>query len=150
MREPERDLPSSGTVEQQTATVAAPRHQMRRMRHHPHLDKKARMTREIEVGRLLSDHPNAMPVWDASGDAGALDTEPRVKGLASAQVGDEDVQYGALEPAALFGGEAVEVGCEAGEGLEGGRGGLLRAARRSPRPVGRGRLVLVRGRALAI
>ncbi|WP_329447871.1 dsDNA nuclease domain-containing protein [Streptomyces sp. NBC_01426] len=35
---------------------------------HPHLDKRARMTREIEVGRLLSGHPNAMPVWDFGPD----------------------------------------------------------------------------------
>ncbi|WP_328738210.1 dsDNA nuclease domain-containing protein [Streptomyces erythrochromogenes] len=35
---------------------------------HPPLHKVARMTREIEVGRLLSEHPNAMPVWDADAD----------------------------------------------------------------------------------
>ncbi|ANB03969.1 hypothetical protein SAM40697_6920 [Streptomyces ambofaciens] len=32
---------------------------------HPHLAKRARMAREIEVGSLLSEHPHAMPVWDA-------------------------------------------------------------------------------------
>ncbi|MFI8793900.1 RNA-binding domain-containing protein [Streptomyces sp. NPDC055105] len=35
---------------------------------HPPLPKRARMAREIEVGCLLSDHPNAMPVWDAGAD----------------------------------------------------------------------------------
>lgn len=32
---------------------------------HPASAKKARMAREIQVGRSLSDHPHAMPVWDA-------------------------------------------------------------------------------------
>ncbi|ARH89029.1 hypothetical protein STRMOE7_00215 [Streptomyces sp. MOE7] len=35
---------------------------------HPALPKKARMKREIEIGRLLSGHPHAMPVWDAGPD----------------------------------------------------------------------------------
>ncbi|MFF6895996.1 dsDNA nuclease domain-containing protein [Streptomyces microflavus] len=49
---------------------------------HPHLDKKARMTREIEVGRLLSDHPNAMPVWDASAD-GTWFVMPKAQAVAT-------------------------------------------------------------------
>lgn len=36
---------------------------------HPPLPKRARMAREIEVGRLLSEHPNAMPVWDSGSDS---------------------------------------------------------------------------------
>ncbi|MFI7180008.1 serine/threonine protein kinase [Streptomyces spororaveus] len=32
---------------------------------HPAPRKMARMKREIEIGRLLSDHPHAMPIWDA-------------------------------------------------------------------------------------
>ncbi|MFJ9481466.1 dsDNA nuclease domain-containing protein [Streptomyces mirabilis] len=35
---------------------------------HPPLPKRARMAREIEVGCLLSEHPNAMPVWDSGSD----------------------------------------------------------------------------------
>lgn len=49
---------------------------------HPHLAKKARMAREIEVGRLLSDHPNAMPVWDASAD-GTWFVMPKAQAVAT-------------------------------------------------------------------
>ncbi|MGP3637512.1 protein kinase domain-containing protein [Streptomyces sp. 24-1644] len=35
----------------------------------PPLHKKARMAREILAGRILSGHPNAMPVWDAGPDS---------------------------------------------------------------------------------
>ncbi|MEE1751176.1 dsDNA nuclease domain-containing protein [Streptomyces sp. SP18CS02] len=49
---------------------------------YPHLGKKARMTREIEVGRLLSEHPNAMPVWDASAD-GTWFVMPKAQAVAT-------------------------------------------------------------------
>ncbi|MET8289910.1 hypothetical protein ABZV80_32495 [Streptomyces sp. NPDC005132] len=32
---------------------------------HPPPRQKARMAREIEIGRLLSGHRHAMPIWDA-------------------------------------------------------------------------------------
>ncbi|WP_052425218.1 serine/threonine-protein kinase [Streptomyces fulvoviolaceus] len=35
----------------------------------PALSKKARMAREIQVGRFLNGHPHAMPVWDAGPDS---------------------------------------------------------------------------------
>ncbi|PWI12018.1 hypothetical protein DIZ27_04780 [Streptomyces sp. NWU339] len=50
-----------------------------------------------------------------------------------AEVEDEGVEDDAVETPTLGGGEVLEVGGEAGECLEGGHGGLLRAARRGPR-----------------
>ncbi|MDX3673338.1 serine/threonine protein kinase [Streptomyces europaeiscabiei] len=35
----------------------------------PALSKKARMAREIQVGRFLNGHPHAMPVWDSGPDS---------------------------------------------------------------------------------
>ncbi|MEU9779629.1 hypothetical protein AB0H92_01325 [Streptomyces phaeochromogenes] len=54
---------------------------------HPPLPKRARMAREIEVGRLLSEHPNAMPVWD-SGSGGKWFVMPKAQAVATERLDD--------------------------------------------------------------
>lgn len=61
---------------------------------YPAPSKRARMAREIEVGRFLSGHPHAMPVWDA--DPGSTwFVMPEVQATAAER--RDDLQ----EPAAL-------------------------------------------------
>ncbi|WP_210582094.1 dsDNA nuclease domain-containing protein [Streptomyces sp. GESEQ-4] len=71
---------------------------------HPPLPKRARMAREIEVGRLLSEHPNAMPVWD-SGSDGKWFVMPKAQTVATECLDD------LKEPAALR--DLVESLCSA-------------------------------------
>jgi serine/threonine protein kinase len=71
---------------------------------HPPLPKRARMAREIEVGRILSDHPNAMPVWD-SGSDGKWFVMPKAQAVATECLDD------LREPAALR--DLVESLCSA-------------------------------------
>ncbi|MEU7384684.1 MULTISPECIES: ATP-binding protein [unclassified Streptomyces] len=54
---------------------------------HPPLPKRARMAREIEVGRILSEHPNAMPVWDAGAD-GKWFVMPKAQAVATGCLDD--------------------------------------------------------------
>ncbi|MET8420668.1 dsDNA nuclease domain-containing protein [Streptomyces sp. NPDC005098] len=71
---------------------------------YPPLPKRARMAREIEVGRLLSDHPHAMPVWDSDSD-GKWFVMPKAQAVATECV--EDLK----DPTALR--ELVESLCSA-------------------------------------
>lgn len=54
---------------------------------HPPLPKRARMAREIEVGCLLSEHPNAMPVWDSGSDGGWF-VMPKAQAVATERLDD--------------------------------------------------------------
>ncbi|MFB7575205.1 dsDNA nuclease domain-containing protein [Streptomyces sp. NPDC056165] len=71
---------------------------------YPPLPKRARMVREIEVGRLLNDHPNAMPVWD-SGSDGKWFVMPKAQDVATECLDD------LKDPAALR--DLVESLCSA-------------------------------------
>ncbi|MGA4960527.1 ATP-dependent DNA ligase [Streptomyces lavendulocolor] len=74
---------------------------------------------------------------DAGGALDALDAEAGAEVPAGAQVLNEG-RHGLAEAAALFGGEAVKVGGEAGRGLVGGHGELLQDARSPGRLAGGG------------